>query len=279
MADDRIHRAVSADGTQIGGRVHGHGPALVLVHGGPHDGDLAWGALVPYLADRFTCYLPSIRGRGLSADSPDLSPPRLQEDISAYVDSIGEPVFLVGWSGIEWTVGAAAHSGAVAAVALYESNVGSLMREDDLARMGEALQQGAAAAADGRLVDASRAFHRYVCTDKEMAVALETDYFDRCASLLPAVQQERQRNASYEGPRGTDPEVLRKLTVPVLLLRGQETRLSTFVADSEQYVAQHVADPHVREPLPGLGHFAPVVAPEPVAKELISFFESVRKAA
>ena len=277
MADARIHRAVSADGAEIAGRVHGQGPPLVLVHGGPHDGDLAWGALMPHLTDRFTCYLPSIRGRGLSADNPDLSPPRLREDISAYVDSIGEPVFLVGWSSIEWPLGAAAHSGSVAAVALYEPNIGSLMREDDLARMGAALQQGAAAAADGRLVDASRAFHRYVCTDDEIAAALETDYFDRCASLLPAVQQERQRNGSYEGPRATDPEVLGEVTMPVLLLRGEETRLSTFVTDSERYVAQHVADPHVREPLPGLGHFAPILAPEPIAKELIAFFESIRR--
>lgn len=55
---------------------------------------------------------------------------------------------------------------------------------------------------------------------------------------------------------------------------GQATRLGLF-ADSAQHIAEHVADPHVRE-LPGLGHFAPVLAPELIAKELISFFESVR---
>jgi pimeloyl-ACP methyl ester carboxylesterase len=71
--------------------------------------------------------------------------------------------------------------------------------------------------------------------------------------------------------------VLAKITVPVLLLRGQESLLGTFFADSVQHVAKHVADAHVREPLPGLGHFAPILAPEPVAKELISFFESVRQ--
>jgi pimeloyl-ACP methyl ester carboxylesterase len=38
-------------------------------------------------------------------------------------------------------------------------------------------------------------------------------------------------------------------------------------------VAQHVVDAHVRE-LPGVGHFAPLLEPEPIAKELISFFES-----
>jgi hypothetical protein len=48
MMSDQIHRAVSADGTEIAGRVHGQGPSLVLFHGAPHDGDLAWEALVPH---------------------------------------------------------------------------------------------------------------------------------------------------------------------------------------------------------------------------------------
>ena len=70
MTDERIHRAVSADGTQIAGRVWGRGPAVVLVHGGIGDGDVAWEAPLPYLTDQFTCYLPSTRGRGLSSDNP-----------------------------------------------------------------------------------------------------------------------------------------------------------------------------------------------------------------
>ena len=62
-ANERIHRAVSADGTEIAGRVQGHGPPLILVHGAYGDGEIAWKALLPYLTDRYTCYLPSTRGR------------------------------------------------------------------------------------------------------------------------------------------------------------------------------------------------------------------------
>jgi pimeloyl-ACP methyl ester carboxylesterase len=106
---------------------------------------------------------------------------------------------------------------------------------------------------------------------------LGADFLERCAAVVPATLQSIQQSASYDGPQPTDPEVLGQVTAPVLLLRGQQTRRGTFYADSERYVAEHVADPHVREPLPHLGHFAPLVAPGPVAKELISFFESVRR--
>lgn len=275
MADDRTHRAFSADGTEIVGRVQGQGPALVFVHGRPHDGDIAWEMMLPYLTDRFTCYLPSSRGRGLSATSSDHSPPRLQEDFNAFVDSIGDSVFLVGWStGGPWALGAAADSASVVAVGVYEPTVIPVMREEERASLLAMAHQMGVAAAEGRLVDAARMFHAWLGTDTEVA-ALDAHYLQRCAVVIPATLQSIQQSAGYQGPQATDPEVLRKVAAPVLLLRGQQTMRSTFYADAQEYVAQHVGDAHVREPLPGLGHWAPVLAPEPIALELVSFFESV----
>lgn len=278
MAEDRIHRAVSADGTEIAGRVQGQGPPLVLVHGGIGDGDIAWEALLPHFTDRFTCYLPSTRGRGLSARNTDHSPPRLEADVTAFVDSVGEPVCLVGWSGSgAWVLGAAAHTGSVAAVAAYEPFVISVMGEDDLARTG-AIWEQMGTAADGRLVDAVRAFARWICTDDEIAALEETDFYERWAGAVPAALQLVQHDATYAGPRSTDPELLRQVAAPVLLLRGRQTLLGTFFADAARHIAQHVPDPQVRE-LQGVGHFAPLLAPESIAEELISFFESVRQPA
>jgi pimeloyl-ACP methyl ester carboxylesterase len=279
MTDERIHRAVSADGTEISGRVQGQGPPLVLVHGGFGDGEVAWEALLPHLTDRFTCYLPSTRGRGLSSDNPDHSPARLEEDVTAFVDSIGEPVCLVGWSGSgAWVLGAAARSGSVAAVATYEPGVVSVMREDDLARTFATMEQVGLAAADGRLVDAVRAFAPWICTDNEIAALEETDFYERWAGCVPAMLRFVQQDAAYEGPRSTDPDVLGTVAAPVQLLWGQQTLLGTWFVDAARHIAQHVADGHVRE-LPGIGHFAPVLAPVPLAKELIHFFESVRQPA
>ncbi len=278
MASDRIHRAISVDGTEIVGRIHGQGPPLVLFHGAPHDGDLAWEALIPHLANRFTCYVPSWRGRGLSGDSEDHTPPRHVEDATAFVDSIGGSVCVVGWSaGVVPTLGAAANSDAVTAVAIYEPTVLPVMRGDDLTDLDATFQQIGAAVADGRLADAARAFHPFVASDDELA-AMDAHYYERSGPAFPPLLRTMQALQGYEGQRATDPEVMARIRVPVLLLRGQKTRRATFYADAERYVAEHVADPHLLE-LPGLGHFAPSLAPEPVAEALVSFFGTDRQPA
>ena len=279
MTHERIHRAISADGTQIAGRVRGQGPALVLVHGGIGDGDLAWEALLPHLTDRFTCYMPSTRGRGRSGDNPDHSPARLEEDVTAFVDSIGKPVCLVGWSGsAAWVLGAAARTRSVAAVAAYEPGLMSVMREDDLTRTLATMEQMGTAAADGRLADALRAFTPWICTDDEIATLERMDFYERWAGLDPAMLRFVQHEAAYEGRRSTDPEVLGTVTAPVLLLRGQESLLDTWFSDAAEHIAKHVANAHVHE-LPGIGHFAPLLAPAPIAEELVVFFEPARPAA
>ena len=272
MNEKRIHRAVSADGTEIAGRVVGEGPAMVLVHGGIGHGDLAWEALLPHLTDRFTCYLPSTRGRGLSGDHPDHTPPRLVEDVTAFVDSIGEPVRLVGWSGSgPWCLGAAEQSDSVSAVAVYEPVVpGS--GEADLPRLGEALEKAGMAAADGRLVDAVRAFAAGICTDDEVAALEPTTFFERWAGAVPALFNDLGQDNAYEGPRSIDPEALAQVRSPVLVLRGQQTLLTSLWAESAEHVARHVPDTHIRE-LPGVGHFAPLLAPVLVSEELIAFID------
>jgi pimeloyl-ACP methyl ester carboxylesterase len=279
MTDTRIHRAASADGIEIAGRVVGDGPALVLVHGGIGDGETAWDAMLPHLTDRFTCYLPSTRGRGLSADDPDHSPPRLEDDVTAFVDSIGEPVYVVGWSGSGgWVLGAAARSDAVAAAAVYEPTLIPVMAEDDLAETLGAMQHVGAAAADGRLVDAVRVFASWICTEEETAALMQTSFDDVWASRVPAMLRFVQQDGSYQGPRSTDPEALAHITVPVLVLMGRQTRLRAFYSAVAEFITQHVADAQVWE-LPGAGHFAPVLAPESVADEFITFFESARQPA
>jgi pimeloyl-ACP methyl ester carboxylesterase len=55
----------SKDGTTIGYRQMGHGPGLILMHGGMQAAQ-NFMVLAAHLADQFTVYVPDRRGRGLS---------------------------------------------------------------------------------------------------------------------------------------------------------------------------------------------------------------------
>lgn len=70
MSDERIHKAASADGTEFAGRVHGQGPPLVFLHGRLEDGDSCWAPMLPLPTDRFTCFTPSTRRRGVGRRQP-----------------------------------------------------------------------------------------------------------------------------------------------------------------------------------------------------------------
>jgi pimeloyl-ACP methyl ester carboxylesterase len=108
------------------------------------------------------------------------------------------------------------------------------MGEDDLAQTFGTMQQVGAAAADGRLVDAVSAFAPWIGTDEEIAALERTNFFERWAGAVPAMLRFVQQDAAYEGVRSTDPDELARIAVPVLLLRGEQTRLGTFFADAAQ---------------------------------------------
>lgn len=278
MANERIHRAVSEDGPKIAGRVRGHGPPLVLVHGVLDDSDLDWGPAVPFLADRFTCHLPSTRGRGLSDDGGDHTRERLVQDVTAYVDSIGEPVFLVGHSlGGQLALGAAAQSAAVAAVAAYEPALVPLLNDEESALFKDAVARIGQAVAEDRLTEAEQIFVELVCNGDEVATLSESGYIEAAARYAPIMLEDIRQGARSQAPSPGDPSVLARITVPVLLLQGPRTVLRWF-PDVVSHVARHVADPHVRD-IAGAGHLGPILHPEPVAEKLARFFQAASQRA
>jgi pimeloyl-ACP methyl ester carboxylesterase len=271
MSQDRIHRAVSDDGTEIAGRVVGQGPPLVLVHGALYDGETAWSEMLPHLTDRFTCFLPSTRGRGLSAPSDDYALQRSLEDVTAFVDSIGEPVALAGWSGGGMHVlGATARSKAVVAVAAYEPAVFDVISEEDFARFSATAARMVEQAERGRLFEAARIFTELVSTDEERRAVIASGRLELAARNIPVELQGFARIGESSGPTPTDPEVLAAIDVPVLLVQGERTPWSWF-AEGIRHVAAHVGDVEVRT-IPGAGHGAPGIMPEPLASELVRFF-------
>lgn len=87
----------SKDGTQIAFLRTGSGPPLVLVHGTSSDAT-RWAPVLPALGEKFTVYAIDRRGRGESGDAKEFAFQREFEDIAAVINSISEPVNVLGHS-------------------------------------------------------------------------------------------------------------------------------------------------------------------------------------
>ncbi|MDG5760906.1 alpha/beta hydrolase [Natronococcus sp. A-GB1] len=269
---EKIHRAVSDDGTEIAGRVHGEGPPLVLVPGAMSDGETVWEPLLPFLTDRFTCYAMSTRNRGLSGQSTDHSPERLVQDVTAFAESIGEPVGLMGWSGGGlFSLAAAQKTDAISAVAAYEPAAFEVITEDVSERMTDTIERVGEVAAEGRLSDAARIWVEFVANDDELAWAEELGLFEVLAPNVPVQLREFEQIFESEWTSPTDPSELAEITVPVLLLHGTQSVPVPWMTDSVRHVAEHVADSTVRE-IDDTGHTGPGHKPEAVADQVIRFF-------
>ena len=275
MNGERIHRATSDDGTEIAGRVHGQGPPLVLVPGAMSDGEFVWRPLLPLLADHFACFAMSTRGRGLSGASTDLGPERLVQDVTAFVDSIGEPVALFGWSqGAYLALGAAENTAAVTAAAVFEPPVTSVMSEEAAQQLGERMSTMGTLAAEGELEDAARTFMSWLANDDEMAEADALDFVASWGSNVPGFLAEMQETLQSEVLGATEPAELAKVTVPLLLMHGNRSIPLDWWLDSIHHVSEHVRDPHVSE-IRNAGHFGPMSEPAAVADELVRFFAAI----
>jgi pimeloyl-ACP methyl ester carboxylesterase len=277
MSTQRTHHVTTTDGVTIAATVHGQGPPLMFLHGMLGDGDLDWNRLVGHLTDQFTCHLPSMRGRGFSSNHPDLSYGRQVDDILTYVDSIGEPTGLVGWSGGAWPVLAvAARSDAVAAVAPIEPEHVGLADEQELAAFGDAVARAAELANDGHLTAAVRPLAAFVFNDEEIVVLEDTGYLEAAGRYIPVLLNFFQQLKGYEGPPPEDPAVLGAISAPVLVLLGSDTK--PLAATSARHVGDHVPNARIHE-IPGVGHAAPLTHPEALAEALIEFLSSAQQPA
>lgn len=276
MSNQRNHYVTTSDGVTISGTVHGDGPPLVFMQGVIGDGDLDWGPTVGHLTDTFTCHLPSLRGRGLSGDHPDLSGPRLVEDFLTYVDSLGEPTGLTGWSGGgAWALAVAAQSDAVRAVAPFEPGILSLADEQVQAVIGNAIARTGELAAEGNLAAAARAFAGFPMNDEEIAAVADTGYFEAAGRYVPNLLNFLQQAMGSEEPYA-DPAVLGSIRAPVVVLLGTDTK--PFFTTSARYVTDRVPNARVHE-IPGAGHAGPLTHPEALAEALTEIFSPAKQPA
>lgn len=274
METDRIQRATSDDGTTIAGRVYGEGPPLVLVHGAMADGPIEWSELLPHLVDRFTCYLPDMRNRGLSDPHPDPSRAARVRDTVAFVESIGEPVALMGASGGGMTtLGATAASDMVRVAAAHEPIVFEAMDAATRTAYDNLLEQVVEYAERGDRMAVAETFFTWITNDAEFAAfSGDTDALAEVASFVPVDLAEFREAFRGQGQSPTAPETLRTIDVPALVTYGGATGQHWF-ADSARFAAERIPTATLRE-LDGLGHAAHLLDPERIASEVANFVSS-----
>ncbi|WP_394841194.1 alpha/beta hydrolase [Pendulispora brunnea] len=243
-----FHSVVSRDGSIIGYEKIGHGPPMVLVHGGTAD-RRRWLPAVPQLAQRFTLHIVDRRGRGLSEKEQgpyDIA--REGEDVAAVVEAAGRDVYLVGHSyGALCSLEAALRTNAIGRLLIYEPPAATPGHGVTPAPVLERLR-AAAGRGDRPLV--LETFFREVIhsTPEDIAQMVPTPMWQaRLAAALTIVRELEQVERWDISPR------LGAIRIPVRLLLGTES--SAYYEPAARAIAKEISQADIL-PLHGQGHMA-----------------------
>lgn len=282
----------SKDGTVIGFRQLGRGPAVVILHGGALASQ-HYMKLAGALADEFTVCIPDRRGRGMSGPyGPDYSIEREDEDLAAVVADTGaQCVFGTADGGLFALHGSMAVP-AVRKVAVFEpvvfvgqpglddfkqtiSRGEALMAKGDIAAAMSSLAKDAGN--DVRTQDVSTPYRLlgqlmtqpamcrvFLWLDALIARGDKVPLRDLVPALIPELQQVRATEGTIEDYRRVTAECL-------LMYGGGAPTLFTGTLDALQQVLPHSK----RVELPGCNHGAAQDQggnPVAIAEQLRLFF-------
>jgi pimeloyl-ACP methyl ester carboxylesterase len=182
----------SADGTPIAVWVDGGGPPLVLVHGALND-HTADGPFIQELRGGVTTVAMDRRGRGASGDAPEYTIEREFEDVAAVIDEVasrtGGPVTVWGHSfGADCAMGAAARTGNVGRLVLYEPGLG--FASSDAVRAAIETVEIAVAAGDMERALLVALQDIVELTDAEMAFLRSSPAWPARLAAVPAFPRE-----------------------------------------------------------------------------------------
>jgi pimeloyl-ACP methyl ester carboxylesterase len=248
-----MNTVTSSDGTAIAYERTGDGPPLVLVHGSLND-HLAWAAVAPLFAQRFSVYAMVRRGRGASGPPAEHSIEREFEDVVAVIGAAGDSVDLVGHSyGAHCALGAAAMvPERIKHLVLYEPPTPGQVR-------AEWFQETDPTDAVARF------FRENVGVPEDQVEALRASpFWQYFVANAPSYPPEMRALLAHS----FDPGQFRRLAMPALFLIGSESgeRLGTMLREIE---------PDLKRPewhtLEGQGHAAMRMAPQLFADAVTDF--------
>jgi pimeloyl-ACP methyl ester carboxylesterase len=253
-----MQRIPSPAGATVSYDKYGSGPPLVLVHGGFSDHKTNWEFVKPLFQKQFTVYAIARRGRGETDATEGHSLEDESMDVVALIESVGEPVFLLGHSyGAQAALAAAAKvPDRVRKLVLYEAPWP--LSKEILARLEELAQAGQW---DGFAVTFFR---------DGLSVPVEELAELRATELWPPIIADAE--ASLGDLRALSrydfkTERFRALQVPVLLQIGTESPRNLYVTDA---LAAVLPDVRIQE-LPGQAHEGMTTAPEMYAEAVTRF--------
>lgn len=252
----------SRDGTQISVRMSGSGPPLLLVHGTTAD-HTRWDGVSPRLEEHFTVYAMDRRGRGDSTDVGEYDILREADDVAAVIDSIDEPVCVLGHSyGAVCSLEASLLTPNLRRMVLYEPPIptGVPMYPPGLPDRMQSLID------DGELESALEMFFREVVQmpDHELVQYRQLPVWKRRIELAPTIPREMAIDRSYrfEAAKFSD------LRVPTLLLLGGDS--PPLFQNAVDTVEAALPEASVAL-LPGEQHIAMDTNPDLFTSEVLSF--------
>jgi pimeloyl-ACP methyl ester carboxylesterase len=252
----------SADGTRIAYQRRGDGPPVVCLHGGSATRH-SWEPLRPHLDGEFELVTPDRRGRGDSGDAERYSLGREVADLRAVLADVDGEVTVFGHSFGGLVALAAAETGVVDRLVLYEPAVlvGEHRESDLTARMRERLESG-------RTAEAMTLFYREgagVPDPGELPVA-PGDVGPALAATTVRENAEVERYALPASPG---------VGCPTLLLTGEHG--PGHLRDAVRTLRERLPAARCRE-LDGAGHLGPQSVPERVAAAVRTFHPATAEA-
>jgi pimeloyl-ACP methyl ester carboxylesterase len=263
-----MNTVASKDGTPIAFERCGSGPPLVLVHGTTAS-HTRWLPVLPALAEEFSVYAIDRRGRGASGDADNYAIEREFEDVAAVVDSLDEPVNLLGHSyGAICALEATLLTGNVAKLILYEPPVavsGALAARDDVSLRLHALLD----AGDREGVVATFMQEVVGMPDHELQRYKALPAWPARVAAAHTLPREDQGQKQYRFL----PERFAQMRVPTLLLLGGDSPVA--FGDATRAVDAALPDSRIAV-LPGQQHIAIDTAPELFTGEVLAFLTGAK---
>lgn len=257
----------SRDGTRIAFWRSGSGLPLLLIHGATADHSTTWRFVRPLLERRFTVYAMDRRGRGGSGDGSTYDLQREAEDVVAVVDSIGEPVNVLGHSyGGLCAIEAAVLTNNIRRLVLYEGVPlrGAGLYPPGITERLEGLLE--AGDVEGMLVTMYRDVVEMPPEELEQLRSQRDAWAVRLRNA-PTLPRELRSEQGY----AFEPARFRNMRVPTLLLVGGDSPPRE--AANANGVAEALPDARVVT-LRGQQHIATYTAPELFVSEVVRFLEA-----